>query len=193
LEATTGEWGLRVAFEFRGDRWSHQIAVSTPGQPSGTVLESVEGTSDDRWPPSPTFQELVFDQGQSLAQRNSTFVSRVAQLLGKAGNNFWSASFELFSNPLKLVVDVACRVAADRGFVGSTYGVTPTQTQHLQDGALRLIECDGGSVEWIVTNGVLHREASASEQWIISPSGGVAQSTLRWRYEFLVTTVSTPT
>lgn len=188
LEATDRGWGLCVEFEFRGDRWSHQIAACTPGQPFRALLESVEGTPQDRWPPSPTFQELVLDQGLITAQRDAPSPSRIAQLLGKAGNSFWSASFELFSSPLKLVVDVACRAASDRGFLGSTYHVTSSLIQHEHEGTLRLKGSAVGSMEWVASTGALRRDNDRPQNWTVSPTSEAAHQTLRWIYEFRVTT-----
>jgi hypothetical protein len=78
-----------------------------------TVLESIEGTAEDIWPPSPPWQELHVppsDDGR-----------HVAFLVGKAGQSHWSASVELNLAENTLTFDVACRAKSQPHWLGSSY------------------------------------------------------------------------
>ena len=104
--------GLRVVFQRQADRWTHRIEI-IDGAQSCCLLTSVEGTSDQPWPPSPPLQQLSIEE---LAPG-----SRVALLLGMAGKSHWSASVECDPVSLSLLFDVACRVQQPPQRLGSCY------------------------------------------------------------------------
>ena len=104
--------GLRVVFQRQADRWTHRIEI-IDGAQSCCLLTSVEGTSDQPWPPSPPLQQLSIEE---LAPGN-----RVALLLGMAGRSHWSASVECDPASLSLLFDVACRVQQPPQCLGSCY------------------------------------------------------------------------
>lgn len=97
---------LTLLFTRSLDRWTHQFLITSDGLISGAdnkVLTSIEGDSEQFWPPSPPMQEI------DLPQSNTA--SKVALGLGRAGQSHWSASFSLTS-PSKgrheALVEVAC-------------------------------------------------------------------------------------
>lgn len=111
--------GLWVEFVWRGDRWGHRIGVTdsdrgqSPPQQLAAILETLEGTPEQDWPPSPVLQELHLEprgNGQQLAL-----------LVGMAGTSHWSLSMELDPAAGRAVFDVACRVKRAPGELGSTY------------------------------------------------------------------------
>ena len=104
--------GLRVMFQRQADRCAHRIEL-IDGAKSFCLLTSVEGTSDQPWPPSPPLQQLSIEE---LSPGN-----RVALLLGMAGKSHWSASVECDPASSSLLFDVACRVQQPPQRLGSCY------------------------------------------------------------------------
>lgn len=104
---------LRVEFRWLGDRFGHVLsAVDSAGQ-SQPLLESLEGTPADVWPPSPPLQNL---------HRETLPDGRTALLLvGAAGRSHWSASIEAARGEAKLLFDIACRHGTASGWLGSRY------------------------------------------------------------------------
>ncbi len=104
--------GLRVVFQRQADRWTHRIEI-IDGAQSCCLLTSVEGTSEQPWPPSPPLQQLSIEE---RAPGN-----RVALLLGMAGRSHWSASVECDPASLSLLFDMACRVPQPPQRLGRCY------------------------------------------------------------------------
>jgi hypothetical protein len=104
---------LRIEFTWRGDRYGHVISMLDPGGQSQPLLESVEGSSDDPWPPSPPLQSLSIE---TLPDDRSA-----ALLVGMAGRSHWSASIEPDREAPALVFDVACRHPERSVSLGSRY------------------------------------------------------------------------
>jgi len=77
--------GLRVVFIRQGDRYAHRIEVfdAADWRPA---WESLEGTADDVWPPSPPLQQLHVERRAE---------GPVALLVGMAGRTHWSAAVEV--------------------------------------------------------------------------------------------------
>jgi len=101
-----------VRFEWIGDRWSHRVLVD-----GATVLESIEGpwppANDPRWPASPAIVELDrVDLGDGPAIVG----------LGLAGRSHYSVTFTVDRrDTARLLVQAACRLHEQAGWVGSTY------------------------------------------------------------------------
>jgi hypothetical protein len=93
---------LRVVFFRQGDRWAHRIEVQheTTGAWSG-ALESLEGSADDVWPPSPPFQQLHVEHRPT---------GDVVLLVGMAGRTHWSAAVETTPDRQAIRFDVAARL-----------------------------------------------------------------------------------
>jgi hypothetical protein len=108
---------LRVEFVWRGDRYGHVIYVADAAGQLQLLLESVEGTPEDAWPPSPPLQSL---------HRETLPDGRQALLLvGAAGRGHWSASVEASAGSAALTFDFACRHGGDRGWLGCRYRALP--------------------------------------------------------------------
>jgi hypothetical protein len=95
--------GLRVRFFWHGDRFAHDVWIHDAGQWI-CALQSVEGSPEDDWPPSPPFQSL------NIEPRNDDRF--VALLVGMAGKSHWSASAAIDLLLPCVHFDVACRVPA---------------------------------------------------------------------------------
>lgn len=106
---------VRVGFTRLADRFCHWIAVSDGGG-WRRLLESLEGEGEAPWPPSPALQEL------HVEPRGDHNV--VALLVGRAGPAHWSLSVELAETATggsRVACDLACRVGAAPGWLGSSY------------------------------------------------------------------------
>lgn len=105
--------GLRTSMEWRNDRFAH-VVDWIAGEQVFRLLESVEGTAKDFWPPSPALQDLSVEQRTQSRQ--------VGVMVGMAGNSHWSMSMENDHLQRSLLFDVACRVADEEaGSLGTTY------------------------------------------------------------------------
>jgi hypothetical protein len=197
--------GLRVVFTRQGDRFSHTIGYVVignresgigyrelrgfaPGLPTDSrypipdsqfvpLLESVEGTPDDRWPPSPPLQ--------SLHCEDRADGKRVALLVGMAGRSHWSLSLELDPVVGTVTWDVACRVHDEPGPLTSSYRVAQgaasmhASTLSLSSGARRFrlrVEAAG------------QLELSGASQIVMhcNSAPGPLPRTARWRYVLAV-------
>jgi len=102
---------LRVCFRRLPDRYSHRLE-GFDGAEWRAVFESVEGHSDEAWPPSPPCQQLHL-QGSA----NDT---PILFLVGQAGSAHWSASI----TPHRLggiKFEIACRTPHPPHLLGSQY------------------------------------------------------------------------
>jgi len=79
------------------------------------IASSVEGDSNDDWPPSPAFQEISEED----------IGNRVVVLgVGMAGSNHWSISASVAENQ-RVKLDNACLVKNEQiGWLGSTYQIS---------------------------------------------------------------------
>ena len=103
---------LKVEFEKVGDRFSHKISLKHDGSWS-VVLESIEGTDEDKWPASPPLQQIV---AEPIGKDGRTVLLGV----GLSGTGHWSISVDE-NEAGGLFMDIACRVSGDHGFLGSTW------------------------------------------------------------------------
>jgi hypothetical protein len=147
---------LRVQFLWRHDRFGNVISVVNAGGESIALLESVEGTPEDHWPPSPPLQSLSIE---TLSDGR-----RAALLLGMAGGSHWSASVEPSSGEAALTFDLACRSARQPGILGSRY-------RRIANGERLVIS----GVDVTVTE-----QSDAVEIQPLAASG--SSGTIRWKY-----------
>ncbi len=126
---------LRVVFQQQADRWEHRIVVVDPGgskeENETVLLRSVEGTSEQAWPPCPPLQD---------ASRHSLPTGDALLAVGMAGTSHWSASFSIekpeksngeqtdgqtVDRPQTVLADLACLFKkdepADASSLGSSY------------------------------------------------------------------------
>lgn len=151
--------GLRVRFFRQSDRFAHDVWV-LDGAQWICALQSVEGSPEDDWPPSPPFQSL------NVERRDDRFV---ALLVGMAGKSHWSASAAI--DPLLPCVhfDVACRVSA---------ACDPRLTSAYRTARGRLLE-----IEPAGELGPAHVESGGEIVRVSVPlSPHAAARTLRWGY-----------
>jgi hypothetical protein len=105
--------GLRVRFEFRVDRFAHEIGLVDDASWT-PVFQSVDPPAAEDWPCSPPLQTLHIEE---RADGN-----RIAFLVGMAGQSHWSLSAELDAKMPRLTFDVACRLSSKSiGTLGSDY------------------------------------------------------------------------
>ena len=105
--------GLQTSMQWKDDRYIH-VVDWVAGEQAFRLLESVEGTDEDCWPPSPALQDLSVEQRTQSRQ--------VGLMVGMAGNSHWSMSIENDNAQRSLLFDVACRVADEEaGSLGTTY------------------------------------------------------------------------
>ena len=103
---------LKLEFEKIGDRFGHKLLFDC-GSKWSVVLESIEGTDQERWPASPPLQQIV---AEPIGKDGRTVLLGV----GLSGTGHWSISVD--ENDVGgLVSDIACRVSGDHGFLGSSW------------------------------------------------------------------------
>jgi len=111
--------GLRAVFVRHGDRFAHRIEVrDKEAQQWITAAESLEGTDDNHWPPSPPFQQLHVERRKE---------GEVVLLVGMAGRSHWSAAVDVCPERKTLRFDVAVRVQAGAELLGSAYEIVAVQ------------------------------------------------------------------
>ena len=156
---------LRVVFTWRGDRFGHAISAIHADGAQEILLESQEGTPADDWPPSPPLQNL---HRETLADGRAALL-----LVGAAGRGHWSASVEAANDQPRLVFDLACRVDAAKGWLGSRYRIHPSASARV------VIEADDAEVNWF------DRSVNIMPRTIEPP-------TMRWTYKVCLTKCNEP-
>lgn len=149
---------LRLVFHSLVDRYGHRLSRIDALGTVQPLLQSIEGTRHDDWPPSPPLQSLTIETRPDGR--------RVALLLGMAGNAHWSASIEVTADKAALVFDIACRHSANPGALGSRYRRLTASKD--------FISIRGDSAKLSQNVGTLEIQPTAP-----STSAG----TTRWRYE----------
>lgn len=93
------EW--RLEFLWQDDRWSHALWQESDGQ-RRDHLTSLEGTTEQSWPSSPAFQDL-------LTERINANCCEI-QLLGQAGKNHYSGAIRCDAARNVIDFDLAVRI-----------------------------------------------------------------------------------
>ena len=106
---------LRVVFDNARGRFAHRAECCDASGESIVLLESIEGSDDQRWPTSPVIQEVHFEDREDG--------SRVALCVGRAGKSHWSIAAEADADGRQVVFQVACRVRETPETLGSSYRV----------------------------------------------------------------------
>jgi hypothetical protein len=149
---------LRVEFVWLGDRFGQVVSATESEGEVVSVLESVEGTKVDDWPPSPPLQSLRIEElpgGRC-----------VALLVGMAGRSHWSASVEPVAGEAALIFDVACRHPPGAQWLGSRY-------RRLSEGADKL-----------VVQPEMGRLVEDQRGIAVEPAAGaVLPATTRWKFK----------
>jgi hypothetical protein len=172
-------WGLRVEFLWHVDRFRHVISAIEPTGVSIPLLESLEGSLADNWPPSPPLQSLHLETQPGGR--------RVALLVGMAGKSHWSASIGLAASGTGLVFDLACRASGSPGQIGTSYRIASAarladadaEVMRLQFGDY--VATVAGSADRATPTGLRLMDGA---EFTIQPQGcGTAvQPTRRWLY-----------
>ena len=105
--------GLRIEFQWCTDRYGHTVSITDSTGAIIPLLKSIEGHSEDAWPPSPPLQSLSIE---TLPDGR-----RAALLVGMAGGSHWSASIESIAGQPALCFDLACRHSHSPNWLGSRY------------------------------------------------------------------------
>ncbi len=148
---------LRLEFIWLVDRYGQRISLIDPDGATQPLLESIEGSAHENWPPSPPLQSLTIEELK---------IRPVAMLLGMAGNSHWSASMETVADKAAFIFDIACRHAANPGTLGSRY----RRLSPLADIRLSALECRDTTV------------SEAGDIVEITPLFVTHEGTSRWRY-----------
>ena len=161
LTVTDGD-SLRVDLFWQHDRYSHRIVAVLSGREI-PVIESVDGTDKDAWPPSPPLQQLSIEE---LAPGR-----QVALLVGMAGKSHWSVSIEPQPEQRGFVFDVACRSRDVAHWLGSTYRGLEDKVP-VPGFRLSGLEVDRGrtsvqqhEVEWMIRPAQTDRATSGTRRW----------------------------
>ncbi len=171
---------LLIRFFAANDRYAHQIGWQS-GSQFIPLLESVEGTADDAWPPSPPLQQI---HSQTLPQGPVTWG------LGSAGCGHWSASFARQPAPAGAaaawLVEWALRAEKGLGWVGTTYRlVEPLAEFDVQNSDEIAVVDPRSTVRLIVRSEQTVRSLSNQERILrLRPRlpWTAAASTLTWSY-----------
>ena len=95
------------------DRTGHSLIMLPGEQIALEIMRSVEGDSDEEFPPSGVMQEMV-------SENASVGKQPVLMGLGSAGKSHWSCCIEADSTIESIAFDFACKTRAMETF-GSTY------------------------------------------------------------------------
>jgi hypothetical protein len=167
--------GLRITFTRLADRFGHAIALVN-GDMLTPLLESIEGQSDDAWPPSPPLQELHIEQRAGGVQ--------VALLVGRAGRAHWSASIALDPQARRVEFDIACRTREPAARLGGGYRL-PQTVAELTDSRARWSTSPAARLEVVAKGESLATfRADTPDQLAIaiSSESGPWPRTVRWGY-----------
>ncbi len=108
---------LRLTFRFERDRFVHAIERRTADRWE-PLWTSREGDDSQDWPASPALQEIAPHESSDGA---------VLLGVGKAGRSHWSIVFETPVAGADFRFDVACRIGAAVGPLGSSYDAVETR------------------------------------------------------------------
>jgi hypothetical protein len=165
---------LGIAFERWGDRLRHRVLRL--GTLEALLLESIEGTASDDWPPSPPLQEV------HVEYRAAGEV--VALGVGSAGASYWSVSVVLDPRQRTATFDVACRRGDAAAWLGTTYRLggefKPSASNRLElsSGGVLQLHADANHPAALTIQA--DRVAIGPAERTSSTSPG--KKTLRWKY-----------
>lgn len=168
--------GWRILFLRRDDRIAHRIELATGrstlgGLAKGDVfeplVESIEGSADDPWPPSPALQQLHFHQ--------QTSGGNAALLVGMAGRSHWSAAIEMASDGRQASFELACRSAGQPVWLGTQYRILAHGPIEIVSGGAQIGRLVVSShFPWTIEHRILQLPAAPSaDRW---------PQTIIWRY-----------
>ncbi len=143
------------------------------------VLTSVEGTSDQVWPISPPFQEIVCEPVGAGGKQ-------VLLGVGRAGKSHWSATIEGDSMIEAIAFDIACRSSSAPEWLGSTYRIHPAWlVEETDESVIRLRFTERPVQLHLQTLGQVKLSYSDDQLAIeaaFDPANSPRGTTHRWRY-----------
>ncbi len=114
ISLATSDHSLRVEFRWQYDRFVQSLFCDD----IEPTCQSVEGSGEETWPPSPPVQQLSMEKinGQDVVLG-----------VGAAGQSHWSISVETcqVDQAAALKFDLACRCRSTPTWLGSTYRLDP--------------------------------------------------------------------
>lgn len=141
--------GLRIEFFRLQDRYAHRIVAIGCEELPVILLESVEGTANESWPPSPVFQALNLEDLQDDSEAMET--PRAAMLVGMSGSTHWSMSVKSLSRVstdedspalVGFYFDAAGRLKSEAKVLSTRYSVGKRVTaKQTSDGLILHFEC----------------------------------------------------
>ena len=178
---------LQIHFTWREDRFHHVVQKRSSNGEWVTIAQSIEGTSEQSWPPSPPFQEVETHIGGNGMN--------CLLAIGLAGTSHWSAAIEEIAEPAdsplpgsqvtRIRFDLACRMKKAADTLGSGYCASTVMKSTKSD---RVMLCEDQTA-WI--------EAAAGSLIATSPSEVSVRpatipdgepTTARWMYDFVIAT-----
>ena len=172
---------LQVDFFWQRDRYAHRILAGVGGREL-KLLESVEGSDQQDWPPSPPLQQLSIEQPRPG--------EHVALLVGMAGKSHWSVSVEPLAGKAGFLFDVACRRSAP-GRLASTYRpLTPRPWLRVNGFAIQQQGCKLDVRALQIDQRPPLLRADEATFWFAPPTADEENGarTMRWKYCFELTT-----
>ncbi len=170
---------LRVRFHWHEDRFAHALERNDGGKWRG-MLHSVEGTPEERWPPSPAWQEI--DAPSTSPEAGLLW------LVGCSGKTHWSASVTAHPQRHAVTFDVAARVREVPPRLGQAYRSTGSDAGQNPNGAPVNSQWEGLTLRGSTDAGDSLKFVSESPSlWRMSipKLDGAVPRTVRWTYEIV--------
>jgi len=160
--------GFRLTLVSCGDRLAHTVGLVLADRVV-PLLASLEGASDEDWPPSPPLTTV-----ETPAVSGDTH----ALLLGMAGRSHWSAAIKMEEASRCIMFEVACRIKEPASWLGSSYrtmitAVAAGDHAELMAGDRRVRIAAEGAHLHVTPEGL---------KIGVAPSGGPFPQTIRWSY-----------
>ena len=173
---------LSVRYSKLPDRLTHTIGIIL-GETYVPVLEAVEGSAKDPWPPSPPMQQMVQESFTPDA-------SPVLLGVGLSGNGHWSSAIET-KDSRGLKFDIACKNSKSSTELGSRYrvlgtiqpSVRPNSVEIVLAAENRIANNEITRIELEVTMGRLHTLVAEGDIKVSPTSDPRLSQTHRWCYE----------
>jgi hypothetical protein len=118
--------GFVVRLSRSRDRHEHVVGLRV-GNTIVPLMESLEGSPEESWPPSPPLQQVYREKRSAGLE--------VALAVGMAGGSHWSASLELDPAAGRITFDVACRVRSVPERLGSSYRLAHSRVKAVASSA----------------------------------------------------------
>ncbi len=186
-----GRWLLELTWQtdrYRQRLWrlppgAQQIAPH-PSSPLGQVLvNSVEGSAEQPWPPSPPLQQAHCESRPGGQQ--------VALLVGLAGRSHWSLAITLDPQSDCVTWEAACRLQEEPEWLGSTYQIAP-EAELVVGGAEGTPSCPGSpsprlSVQGFPSPARVVTPEATDRRLQLAPAGtaGPLPRTVCWSYRIV--------